>query len=68
MPEMPDDLVADSYVLDPSTTPLGPERIGRLITRGMPREAVRDDGTLDPDVLARHGWWLVDGHLGGPPG
>jgi len=54
--------------MDPSTTPLGSERIGRLIAQGMPREAVRDDGTLDPDVLARHGWWLVDGHLGGPPG
>jgi len=49
--------------VDPEITPPRPEELERLLMKGMPVEAVREDGTLDPEVLREHGWHLVDGML-----
>lgn len=54
--------------LDPAHDPLSDRMIRDLIARGLPPAAVRDDRTLDPDVLAAHGWWISRGWVYGPPG
>ena len=53
--------------LDPTTDPLSEQAVRELVARGCPPEAVRADRTLDPDVLARHGWWIARGWVYGPP-
>jgi hypothetical protein len=38
-----------------------------LLARGLPPEALREDRTLDLDVLTRHGWWVSGSWICGPP-
>ena len=52
--------------LDPTVDPLTELDLRRLIHRGMPRDAVRANGTLDPDVLELHGWGVRNGFIFGP--
>ena len=56
-----------SGCVDPTTEPLSESSIRRLVASGLPPEAVRGDRTIDPDVLARYGWWISRGWIYGPP-
>jgi hypothetical protein len=38
-----------------------------LLARGLPPEAIREDRTLDLDVLREHGWWVEGPLIYGPP-
>ena len=64
-------LQAGSRVVDWSTEAVDPLRLLALLDQGMPHEAIRADGTLDPEILRQHGWYLSGGHLyhgdGGAP-
>lgn len=58
---------ATHHKVDPTTEPLSELAIRRLVASGLPPEAVRDDRTIDPDVLTQHGWWISRGWIYGPP-
>jgi hypothetical protein len=47
--------------------PVDAATLTKLLDEGLPPEAVRADGTLDPDALRQHGWVLERGWLSGPP-
>ena len=38
-----------------------------LLARGLPPEAIRENRTLDIDVLREHGWWVEGPLIYGPP-
>jgi len=50
---------AEDHALDWSRDPVPARLLARLVERqGLPVEAIREDRTLDPVVLARLGWRL----------
>jgi hypothetical protein len=52
---------------DYAVDPVSESTITDLLAKGLPPEAVREDRTLDLDVLARHGWWVSGPWVMGPP-
>ena len=56
----------DDRALDWQNDPVPQPLLDRLIRHGFPRDAVRANGTLDPDVCAEHGWEIGHSTLSGP--